>query len=198
MSPKGAIPYYNSYYGRASGPIWFDYVRCTGSENSILNCTHNGMDSLSSLCTHGRDAGVECPSKPLSVNNSRPWTVTLDFEQNVKQYKTTGYLLNFKPCLQFIQTVPVTGTNCTNDSLRLMGGLTAREGRVEVCYNNQWGTVCDDSWGSTDAGVACRQLGFSSYGLSHYKYINFNITQVVNKDGILLYAQCDLIIPIKL
>ena len=64
LSPKGAIPRFNSFYGRATGPIWFDYIRCTGSENSILNCTHNGIDSLSSTCTHGRDAGVECPSKP--------------------------------------------------------------------------------------------------------------------------------------
>jgi len=63
-----------------------------------------------------------------------------------------------------ITTVPVIGSNCTNGSLRLVGGQTLREGRVEVCYNNQWGTVCDDSWGSTDARVACKQLGFSFYG----------------------------------
>ena len=54
--------------------------------------------------------------------------------------------------------------NCANGDLRLQGGITSLQGRVEMCYNHQWGTVCDDLWGTNDAKVACRQLGFSSSG----------------------------------
>ena len=53
---------------------------------------------------------------------------------------------------------------CATGDIRLAGGGNDLEGRVEVCYQSQWGTVCDDNWGTTDASVACRQLGFSAIG----------------------------------
>jgi deleted-in-malignant-brain-tumors protein 1 len=57
----------------------------------------------------------------------------------------------------------IVGTSCTNFAVRLQGGSSV-QGRVEICYNNAWGTVCDDSWGTVDAQVVCRQLGFSTTG----------------------------------
>ena len=44
--------------------------------------------------------------------------------------------------------------------IRLVGGKNSSEGRVEIYYNNEWGTICDDHWTFKEARVVCRSLGF--------------------------------------
>lgn len=48
-----------------------------------------------------------------------------------------------------------------------MNGADQYEGRVEICFNNIWGTICDGSWSGNDANVACRQLGYGTTGNIH-------------------------------
>ena len=55
---------------------------------------------------------------------------------------------------------------CETGAVRLMGTGSDSEGRVEVCLNNQWGTVCDDSWDDTSAAVICNQLNLPTGGMS--------------------------------
>ena len=56
---------------------------------------------------------------------------------------------------------PITLDRCRTGDIRLVGGQTEMEGRVEMCINYIWGTVCDNQWSPAHTKVVCRYMGFS-------------------------------------
>ena len=63
----------------------------------------------------------------------------------------------------FTDTTRIWNSNPFAGMIRLQGGNYSNEGRVEVYCNGQWGTICDNGFGSTDAQTICKQLGYNYY-----------------------------------
>ena len=137
-----AVAFSSAHFGAGTGKIYLDDVGCTGSDNRLIDCSH----STSNNCEHSKDAGVRCQGY------TRPLTLCLPIKLNH----------NFL-------TVNVRGS-CKYGDVRLVGGSNQYEGRVEVCINDQWGTVCDDDWSSDDASVVCKQLKYATTGSKHNSF----------------------------
>ena len=54
-----------------------------------------------------------------------------------------------------IDLMPV---GCEDGAVRLVNGSNSLEGRLEVCFNRAWGTVCNNRFNGDDAQVVCNQL----------------------------------------
>ncbi|KAL4221647.1 Scavenger receptor Cys-rich [Mactra antiquata] len=139
------VAYHGSQYGRGYGPILLDNVECNGYENDISQCISNGWYNHD--CDHSEDVGVNCREyNGYTTEHGNLWW----------NYKgTTDY-----PYETTSQSVQV----------RLVDGDTYYRGRVEVYYQGQWGTICDDSFDHNDVKVICRMLGLyrgSSYGVAY-------------------------------
>lgn len=60
--------------------------------------------------------------------------------------------------------------NCTDGEIRLANGTSPLEGRVEICFNRAWGTICGNSFGEAEAEVVCAQID-SQMGSTHNQSI---------------------------
>ncbi|NWR14662.1 NETR protein, partial [Emberiza fucata] len=119
----------------------------------------SGTPKALSWAHYGQGSGpilldeVQCSGNELSLDQCKKsdWG-----QQNCDHIEDAG-----------VSCDPFTGTDvqlCKSDAVegtvRLAGGRSPSEGRVEVYYNGDWGTVCDDGWTDLAAQVVCRQLGF--------------------------------------
>ena len=75
--------------------------------------------------------------------------------------------------------IHIVGGSCTNGDVRLISRYSygRSEGRVEVCHNQQWGTICRDNWSDNSTQVICDQLGYSGdYSYTTPSYYSFGST----------------------
>ena len=64
-------------------------------------------------------------------------------------------------------SLAATQPGCNHGDVRLVNGTTLQEGRLEICIDSNWSTVCNDGWGSRDSWVVCRQLGYNENGIKN-------------------------------
>ena len=135
--------------------IHLDNLVCKGNESTLLDCVHNPVGDHN--CHHWEDAGVNCQG--ICV-------VALFQKRDVIATFTSLALCDEGSLkLSLYEEDYVALNENTLPSYVFVKDELAR-GRVELCQNGSYITLCSDNWRGQDASVVCQQLGFSQYGES--------------------------------
>ena len=82
-------------------------------------------------------------------------------QQYVKVHVRSSKIISDFTCNIIIIAQNTSFESCEDGAMRLEGNNDL-EGRLEICINNAWGTVCREGFSSDEATVVCRSLGFLS------------------------------------
>ena len=88
-------------------------------------------------------------------------------------------------CDEGLDVVGLTLFDLSALQVRLTNGPHPNQGIVEVEYNGQWGTICDEGWDDIDAQVICRQLGFGDVFLTLDRYDTKELYE--SSEGVVLF-----------
>lgn len=67
-----------------------------------------------------------------------------------------------------ISSVPSDVDTCQHGDVQLVplpDSASEAAGKVEICLDGVWSNICGRGWLADDAGVVCRQLGYSAQGM---------------------------------
>ncbi|XP_058056136.1 lysyl oxidase homolog 3A-like [Anopheles bellator] len=133
--PGHVRPTHSGYFGRAKRKFWMDNLYCGGKEAELSDCHFDGWGAND--CEASEAAGVMC-----------------------KRHDEDDEPTTRKPLPEVAQVAKERSRHRLE--LRLVGGRTEGEGRVEVrpvVEGAEWGSVCGDGWGLLEGNVVCRELG---------------------------------------
>ena len=118
------------------------HFNCMGTENHLSECPVSPPESQSRCLDVLRSAYIVCQGNELQTTRMLTSTVYNVYHLSLDR--------------------SVEASNCTDGSVRLQSGVPniVRDGRVEVCLNKVWGTVCDRQFSEDDAQIVCAQMDF--------------------------------------
>lgn len=133
---------HSGLFGHARRKYWMDNLFCNGKEAELSECRFDGWGE--SDCDHSEAAGVICL---------------------VEKNETNVVIFEVKP-----KTEKFEYKSREKMQVRLVGGRTPEEGRVEVRFGNhgEFGDVCADGWSLLEANVICMQLNLG-YAMQAYQ-----------------------------